>query len=461
MATVNTKRVDKRKDKVARLAGGFGNAAAVQGAEALLRRSVLACLLWEDNFYEDGVSGAENIKRLVPQVPAATVALLAIEARNVQKLRHVPLLLAREMLKHEPHRLVVGDLLPQIIKRPDEITEFIALYWQDGKTPLANQVKRGLAEAFNGFDAYQFAKWNRKKDVMLRDVMFLVHPTPKNKEQAQLFKQLADNELPIPDTWEVELSTSKNKKASWERLINENRLGALAYLRNLRNMEQAGVDFGLIRQGLQRINGRWLLPINYLAAAKAAPRFERDIENSMLRNLRQLPKLNGHTVFVVDVSGSMGQQISERSEFTRADVACAMAMLANELCESVTVYATAGSDGSRTHATKLVPSRHGFGMVDAIKAAEVGYGGIFTRQCLDYIRQQERGTPDRIIVFSDSQDCDHPHLRVPEPFGKRNYIIDVSAHSRGINYKGVWDAEISGWSEGFLRYIQELESGQQ
>jgi len=35
--------------------------------ELQLRRSVLACLLWEDQFYEDGVEIAGRIQSLVPR----------------------------------------------------------------------------------------------------------------------------------------------------------------------------------------------------------------------------------------------------------------------------------------------------------------------------------------------------------------------------------------------------------
>ena len=38
--------------------------------ELQLRRSVLACLLWEDQFYEDGVEIAGRIAELVPKVEA-------------------------------------------------------------------------------------------------------------------------------------------------------------------------------------------------------------------------------------------------------------------------------------------------------------------------------------------------------------------------------------------------------
>src|SRR3954466_15585473 len=69
-------------------------------AELQLRRSVLACLLWENQFYEDGVEIASRIAELVPKVDAATVAALAVEAREQMKLRHVPLLLVREMARY-------------------------------------------------------------------------------------------------------------------------------------------------------------------------------------------------------------------------------------------------------------------------------------------------------------------------------------------------------------------------
>src|ERR1700734_2472852 len=80
-------------------------------AEQALRRSVLACLLWESQFYEDGVEIAGRVRELVPKVDAAKVAALAVEAREAQKLRHVPLLLLREMGRHATHRSVVGQTL--------------------------------------------------------------------------------------------------------------------------------------------------------------------------------------------------------------------------------------------------------------------------------------------------------------------------------------------------------------
>ena len=453
----NAKAPDYRLDKGVRLAGGQGMTAAKQSPEELLRRSVMANLLWEDTFYEDGISVTENIMKLVPKVDPAVVFDMAVEARTKQKLRHVPLFIAREMSRINTHKGFVGHLLPKIILRADELAEFVSLYWLGGKQPLSKQVKIGLAKAFHNFDTYHFAKYNRNNEIKIRDVMFMVHPTPPQGKE-ELYKQIAEDTLPVPDTWEVALSTGKNKKESWTRLINENKLGALAFVRNLRNMESAGVSKDIILKGFESINPRWLVPLNYLAAAKAAPRYERELETLMLKGLSQAPKLPGHTIFVVDVSGSMGGSISSRSEFDRLDAASAMAMLAAEMCEHISIYSTAGNDGSGVHATELIKPRRGFSLPEEIRKSKnrVGGGGIFTRQCLEYIQSKENTTPDRIIIFSDSQDCDRKN-KVPKPFGKNNYIVDVSAHSRGIKYDGVWSAEISGWSEHFLSFIAAHE----
>jgi 60 kDa SS-A/Ro ribonucleoprotein len=198
-------------------------------AELELRRSVLACLLWEDQFYEDGIEIAGRIAELVPRVEAERVASLAVEARERMKLRHAPLLLVREMARHKSHRALVAKTLERVIQRADELAEFVAIYWKDGKTPLSAQVKKGLAAAFGKFDEYQLAKYDREQPVRLRDVLFLCHAKPRDEEQEALWKRLVDGTLPTPDTWEVALSATReqSKSAAWQWLLAEERLGSL------------------------------------------------------------------------------------------------------------------------------------------------------------------------------------------------------------------------------------------
>src|SRR5258708_28905811 len=54
--------------------------------EKMLRRSVLSCMLWEDEFYEDGQSIAARIVAAAEKVEPAVLARLAIEAREVCNL---------------------------------------------------------------------------------------------------------------------------------------------------------------------------------------------------------------------------------------------------------------------------------------------------------------------------------------------------------------------------------------
>lgn len=104
-----------------------------------LRRTVMTCMLWEDRFYEDGEQVADRIKRLVYSVSLEAAASVAVEARTVMKLRHVPLLIVREMARHPKRNgkpgsdsdpRIISETLATVIQRPDELTEFLAIYWR-------------------------------------------------------------------------------------------------------------------------------------------------------------------------------------------------------------------------------------------------------------------------------------------------------------------------------------------
>lgn len=450
--------------RTVRVAGGMGKPAANQDAEALLRRCVMACLLWEDMAYESGTGNSDSIAELIPQVEPGIVADICIEARQKQKLRHVPLFIAREMARIPAYNKYLDTVLPKIITRADQLTDFVALYFNkkgdrrgEKGVKLTAKVKKGLAAAFENFHEYHFAKYNREGPVRIRDVMFMVHPRPANADREALYKKIADNTLDTPLTWETELSAGKDKKKTFTKLLKDNKLGGLAFLRNIRNIEQSGVDYKVVEQGFSKLHNANLLPLNFIGADANSNTYNQLIEKSMLETFGNRPKLTGHTVFILDVSGSMGSAVSARSQFNRMDAGIALCILAQESCERCTIYITGG--GWEVHKTEVVKGRRGFALRDQIKTMipNMGGGGIFTAQALDYVATKHKtGDVDRIIVFSDSQDCDRSR-KLPKPFGKTNYIVDVSAHKHGINYKGCWTAEISGWSESFLDYIQAAE----
>lgn len=414
-----------------------------------LRRTVLAHMLWEGEFYESGEDIAGRLVSLVSDADPAEVAALAVEAREQMKLRHVPLWLAR-LLAGRGYN--VASLLERIVQRPDELAEFVSIYWQPGKRPLAASVKRGLAAAFRKFSAYALAKYDRPGAIRLRDVLFLTHAKPKDETQAAVWKRLVDGTLPTPDTWETELSAGKDKRETFERLIVEKKLGALAVLRNLRNMEQAKVGRGIIKLALAEMDVSRVLPFRFIAAARYAPTLEPDLEAAMFRALEGAPRLPGRTAIVVDTSPSMWQaKISAKSEMDRFEAAAALAILCREVCDDVRVYAF----NSKAYA---IPARRGFALRDALAATQAGYsrGGLA-------VAQANADGYDRIVVITDGQwhvsaggDFGDDAVKVsPRPLTNKAYMVNVASYKNGVGY-GPW-TQIDGWSEAILGYIAAAE----
>jgi len=408
--------------------------------ELQLRRSVLACLLWESQFYEDGVDIAGRIAELVPKVASEKVAALAVEGRERMKLRHAPLLLVREMARHKTHRALVSETLARIIQRADELAEFVAIYWKDGRVPLSGQVKKGLAASFPRFDEYQLAKYDRGGPIKLRDVLFLCHAKPRDQAQAEVWKKLVSGSLTTPDTWEVALSSGADKREAWERLLRERKLGALALLRNLRNMREAGVDESLVLSALGSMSTTRVLPFRFLAAARYAPQWEEALEQAMLKCVAETEKLPGKTIVLVDVSGSMTAPLSRRSEMQRTDAAYGLAVLLREIAEKVAVYSFSDN-------LVEVPARRGFALRDAIDVSQ-RHNSTQLGNAVEKLNRNERC--DRLIVITDEQ----AHDRVPAPSGK-GYLINVASYKNGVGY-GKW-MHIDGWSEAVIEYIRALE----
>lgn len=471
-----------------------GGADAVEiSALNSLRRSVLSCLLWEKTHYEDGVEIATRIKDLVKAVSPRNVIDLAIEARESYKLRHVPLLLLREVARHSKLESYLNSnpsglakAIARVCRRADEPAEFLSIYWSEGRCPVSKQVRRGLAWSLNRFSEYELAKYNRDNDVTLKDVLYISHAKPLDADQnytispavdkkgyrrgpvfrheSSLFSKISSDSLETPDTWEVSLSSGQDKKETFTRLIKTGKLGYDALLKNLRNMEQAGVDEKLIRNAiLARRGAEMTLPFRYIAAAKAAPHFENTLDLAMIAALEVGDKLPGKTIIVVDISGSMHAALSGKSQMNRMDAACALAAVLRASCDTARVYATAGSDSIRKHATEEVIPRQGMALIDSIKGlyGSLGGGGIFLKPCLDHVLAIEKKA-DRIVVITDEQDCavaDKDSPKLANPFGKRNYLLNVGADKNGIGY-GKW-VHLDGFSEAVVRFIHEYERSDQ
>lgn len=409
-----------------------------------LRRTVLACMLWESGYYDGGEAIADRIKRLVSLCKPFEVAALAIEAREKQRLRHVPLLLVRELARRPSVCVdgLISSTLCRVIQRADELAEFLALYWSEGKKPLAKQVKKGLALAFGKFNEYSLAKYNRDASIKLRDVLFMVHAKPKDEEQAALWERLVKGELQTPDTWEVALSSGADRKETFERLIAEGKLGYLALLRNVRNMQDAGVDESIVAEALiSGAKNSKALPFRFVAAARACPAWERHIDAAMTVSLESLEKLNGKTIVLVDTSPSMDVKLSQKSDLSRKDAAGALAILLRGICENVRVFAFSDKVGE-------VPARTGMALIDSIQQ-RVPSNGTRLGLAVKAVAEAAQDA-DRLIVFTDEESQDP--VGSPHCLG---YMVNVATSKNGIGF-GDW-VRINGFSESVVAYISELE----
>lgn len=408
-----------------------------------LRRATMTCLLFENTFYENGSDLAARIASLVPLCDPADVVDTAIKARNEMYLRHVPLFLLRELARRKGNGRHVERGLTAVIQRADEMAEFLSLYWRDKRQPLSAGVKRALATVFPKFSAYALGKYNRDGAVKLRDVLFLCHAKPESEEQAAVWKKLVDGTLESPDTWEVALSLGADRRETFERLLREGKLGGLAVLRNLRNMITAKVDDSLIRErlaaGVKRI-----LPFQFVTAARYAPKFESDIEQAMFAALEGFESLPGKTGLLIDVSGSMDAQLSQKGEATRVDAAAGLAIYLREKAERCEV-------ATFSNHVVQVPARRGFALRDAIHNSQ-SHSGTYLRGALEAIKPHWGGL-DRIIVVTDEQSADG----ILPSYVPSAWVINVAAYKPGLGYGNGW-THINGWSERVVDYIRLAEN---
>ena len=416
-----------------------GNASRVKKEEEL-SRSIMSCLLWEDGFYEDGESIAERIARLTKEIEPMKAKLLLREAKFENKLRHTPLLMLTALAEAGT---LEKELVAEICTRADDMTELLSIYWKNGKKPLSRQLQKGIALAFKKFDEYNLAKYNRDKSVKLRDVLRITHPHPDNDKQSELFKRVLTDSLEIPDTWEVAISACRNaneKKAAFERLITEGKLGDLAFVRNLRKMSEVGVDSKIIKDSFAKRNWRYILPFQFVTSARYNPSFEPQLEEAMLKCLESSEKYEGEVSILVDVSGSMREPVSAKSETKRIDVASGLAILARETFTNVDFF-------KFTSKAIQVPARRGFALRDAIGAA------AGSTRMWNAIRESGKDKKRKIvIVITDEQTTDSG--KFSDANADLLAIINVSPNKNGVCYEpGV--IHINGWSENVITFLMK------
>lgn len=293
--------------------------------------SVLLTSFANDTFYEKAEDKFDRLKGLVKQVDPLFAAKAAIYARKEFGMRSITHVLAGELAKSISGKDWAKRFYTAIINRPDDMTEIIS-YLLTNKQKLPNALKKGFANAFNSFDAYQLAKYRGEtKAVKLVDVVNLVHPIPSNGNK-EAIEQLVKGTLKSVDTWESKLTQAgqydgteeekdEAKKGAWADLIKTGKMGYFALLRNLRNLMESvpELEGEVIKQLTNRdkIKKSLVLPFRFFTAITELEKLHNTrnivsaISDAAEIALDNVPKLKGKTLIAVDVSGSMSGRCAE------------------------------------------------------------------------------------------------------------------------------------------------------
>lgn len=433
-----------------------GGVAYSMKPEQELIHAVLTTFL-EDKFYESGDERLVRIQLLIKQCAPEFVQNLAVVARTEFHMRTVPMVLIGELAKNKTLNYKV---IPQVINRVDEMAELIGYV---GK-PIPNQVRKGLRRAVLNFDRYQLAKYRGlDRRIKLRDVFNLIRPNPKHadKEQKKAWKDLMTGKLVPEDTWEKVISTAKNKKKAWEGLINENKLGYMAMIRNLNNFIKEGISKDAQKKVCEflttpkKVYGSKQLPFRYLTAyenVKGNIMFTDAISEAMDIALDNVPNLDGKTLIAVDCSGSMMGETFDK--------ACAFGATLMKASKDVDLILF-DEDVHEVTISRRTP------IVDIIQKLKSSYmgGGTETSLVFSYAHKEKY---DRIIIISDNESWQERYRgsSVQEAYNnyKANTQADPSVYCIDIEGYGTKDITgnvtyLTGWSDRLLDFIKFSEEG--
>ena len=388
----------------------------------------------------------------------------------------------------------------KVIGRADEITEMLAYYQMANKRAgskklnrLSKQMQKGIADAFNKFDEYQFAKYNRAAEIKLRDALFLVHPKAKDEKQQALFDKIASDTLNVAYTWETELSKAGQKEAkteaekaaafkeTWEKLIDSGKMGYMATLRNLRNILNYKVSVEHVEKVAEflanpyQVSKSKQFPFRFLAAhneltkvvSGQTPTLLDALENALKASAANIKGFDANTKVVVgaDLSGSMQTRLSAKSSLNYMDVGLILAVLLKTRCRDVIT----GVFGE-TYKTAALSSGNVLENVNKLRRMDVGHSTNGYLVIKDLIKRKY--VADKVMIFTDCQLWNSNWGRSNETIEKywnqykriapnaKLYLFDLAGYGTSpVNTLRNDVVMIGGWSDKVFDVLEAIENG--
>ncbi len=291
--------------------------------------SLLLTSFAQDQFYRSADATFAQMRGLIRALPdkrfAAQAGIFARNEYGMRSITHVCLVELCQVAKGEKW---LRSAVTAAVRRPDDATEMLAYQLATYGKPIPNALKRGIADALAGFDAYRLGKYKGDgHKLSLVDAVNLTHP----KATPQL-SALMTGTLAAPDTWEVRLTQAGSdveaKRKVWADLLESDSLGYFALLRNLRNITaQAPDSLPIACKYLvdpERIRKSLVLPFRFFTAMRelklaGVPGFVLGaLSDAMEISLENVPTLPGRTLVALDVSGSMRGVFDKAAPFAAA-----------------------------------------------------------------------------------------------------------------------------------------------
>ncbi len=441
----------------------------------------------EDKFYGDNTEELINLaEKLIKKGKAEYVSKLAIFARREMNLRSVSHALCALLAHEDKGKPYARNTIKMVCLRADDITEILSFYIDVYQSPIPNSLKKGLADAMNLFNEYQFGKYKgNDKAITFKKVLKTSHPHPKDEKQSQLFYKIINNELEIPYTWETELSTKGNTKEVWEELIASGKVGIMALVRNLNNILNAQVNnLDKVLETIENetiIKESKMLPFRFFSAYQiirtnpyCTSKVLSSLEKAIKTSTNNIQKLKGKTMIAIDTSASMGIRISRNSMVTCLNIGTLLGSLANYICEDALVMTF-----SSHLKVQNLPTNNGI-ISNALAIKTENAGTDLVLPMLYLIKKKI--FVDRIIYISDNEiNYEFNHVEnllskyIPKKYDTdcqkllNEYKLEINPNVifHGVDLMGYGTKQFqgknvyvfAGWNEQIFNFINLIEQG--
>lgn len=384
----------------------------------------------EDGFYENADTQQTRFIELtnlvIDKYGAEFAGKCAMFARNQLGMRSVSQLVAAMLNGQSFERK--RDFYKAFCHRPDDMSEvFAAVDMLGGKRSHA--MVRGFADYMSGLSEYNLMKYQMKgKRYNMYDLINIIHP------KSGVVDGYMNGKLEAADTWEVNISTGKD---SWKNMVEGNRLGYLALIRNLNNILAEDVDDEWIKRNLvdQLINEvsikkSLVFPYQIYTAYRNLYVQNFAVITALDTAFRiacgNMPKLEGNSVIMLDVSSSMDCRYGNKSNLTIKEVgACyAAALYINGNCDFVKF-------GDRAKSVTFKKACGPFQVIrEMCENEHCGYGTNIA-SAFSLISGKKY---DRIFIVSDMQVMAEKTYWGYDNDGMKNYNDYCAAYGRTILY---------------------------